>query len=74
MALDNAQTVPDAINNAMQQLIAPLVAALSQGNTPDDALDIIVASYPNLDDSQLQQLLTQALFVADIWGRLNADS
>ncbi|MEX0633425.1 hypothetical protein M8494_20700 [Serratia ureilytica] len=30
MALDNAQTVPDAINNAMQQLIAPLVAALSQ--------------------------------------------
>ncbi|BEL74468.1 DUF935 domain-containing protein [Serratia marcescens] len=74
VALDNAQTVPDAINNAMQQLIAPLVAALSQGNTPDDALDIIAASYPDLDDSQLQQLLTQALFVADIWGHLNADS
>lgn len=73
-ALDNAQTVPDAINQAMLQLIAPLVTALKQGQTPDEALDIIANSYPELDDTHLQQLLHQALFVADIWGRLNAES
>lgn len=74
VALDNAQSVPDAINAAMQKLIAPLVTALRDGTSPDDALDIVAASYPTLDDTQLQQLLAQALFVADIWGRLNADS
>ncbi|KGA31967.1 DUF935 domain-containing protein [Pectobacterium odoriferum] len=73
-ALDSARSTPEAINDAMQALIAPLVTALQQGQTPDDALDIIAASYPALDDSQLQQLLSQALFVADVWGRLNADT
>lgn len=74
VALDSARSTPEAINDAMQALIAPLVTALQQGQTPDDALDIIAASYPLLDDAQLQQLLKQALFVADVWGRLNADS
>ncbi|MCW2480496.1 DUF935 domain-containing protein [Candidatus Symbiopectobacterium sp. NZEC135] len=74
VALDSARSTPEAINEAMQALIAPLVTALQQGQTPDDALDIIAASYPTLDDAQLQQLLKQALFVADVWGRLNADS
>ncbi|WP_350312373.1 DUF935 domain-containing protein [Dickeya fangzhongdai] len=73
VALDNARSTPEAINDAMHALIAPLVAALQNGQTPDDALDIIAASYPALDDAQLQQLLAQALFVADVWGHLNAD-
>ncbi|WP_314140420.1 DUF935 domain-containing protein [Buttiauxella noackiae] len=72
-ALDNTRP-GDAISQAMEKLIAPLVTALSQGQSPDDALDIIAASYPLLDDSQLRQLLQQALFVSDVWGRLNAES
>lgn len=74
VALDAAQTVPEAITHAMSTLIAPLVAALGQGQSPDEAITLIAASYPALDDHQLQQLLTQALFVADIWGHLNAES
>ena len=58
----------------MEKLIAPVIAALNQGQSPDEALDIIAASYPLLDDSQLQQLLKQALFVSEVWGRLNAES
>ena len=63
-----------AIGEAMEKLIAPVIAALNQGQSPDEALDIIAASYPLLDDSQLQQLLKQALFVSEVWGRLNAES
>ncbi|EPV4593762.1 DUF935 domain-containing protein, partial [Yersinia enterocolitica] len=74
VVLDEAQTVPKAINQAMEKLITPLVAALSQGQSPDEAINIIAASYPALDDNQLQQLLAQAIFVADIWGHLNAES
>ncbi|CNL92269.1 Mu-like prophage protein gp29 [Yersinia frederiksenii] len=74
VVLDEALSVPEAINQAMDKLISPLVAALNQGQSPDEAINIIAASYPTLDDSQLQQLLTQAIFVADIWGHLNAES
>lgn len=72
-ALDNTHP-GKVIGEAMEKLIAPVVAALTQGQTPDEALDIIAASYPLLDDSQLQQLLKQALFVSEVWGRLNAES
>jgi phage gp29-like protein len=37
-------------------------------------MDIIAGSYPDLDDSELVTLLEQALFVADVWGRLNSDA
>ncbi|WPU22576.1 DUF935 domain-containing protein [Cedecea neteri] len=73
-ALDNSLQPGAAIGQAMEKLIAPLVTALQQGQSPDDALDIIAASYPQLDDTQLQQLLHQALFVSEVWGHLNAES
>ncbi|SAZ05331.1 DUF935 domain-containing protein [Citrobacter amalonaticus] len=73
-ALDSATRPGESISQAMEKLIAPLVTALQQGQTPDDALDIVAASYPLLDDDQLQQLLHQAIFVSEVWGRLNAES
>ena len=73
-ALDNGRPVPEKIAAAMENLIAPLVAALQDGKLPDEAMDIIAGSYPDLDDSELVTLLEQALFVADVWGRLNSDA
>ncbi|ANZ86631.1 MULTISPECIES: DUF935 domain-containing protein [Enterobacterales] len=73
-ALDSATSPGESIAVAMDKLIAPLVSALSKGQSPDEALDIIAASYPQLDDTQLQQLIKQALFVSEVWGRLNAES
>ena len=73
-ALDSATSPGASIGLAMEKLITPLVTALNQGQSPDEAIDIIAASYPQLDDSQLQQLLAQAIFVSDVWGRLNAES
>ncbi|MGC8341840.1 DUF935 domain-containing protein [Pantoea ananatis] len=72
-ALDNGKPVPEAIAGAMDKLIAPIVAAIRDGQSPDDALNAVAASYPALDDAELVTLLEQALFVADVWGRLNAD-
>ncbi len=73
-AIDKGRPVPEAIATAMEKLVAPLVAALQDGQSPDEALNIIAASYPDLDDSELVTLLEQAIFVADVWGRLNADA
>ncbi|EMB3756954.1 DUF935 domain-containing protein, partial [Salmonella enterica] len=55
------------------QLVAPMIAALSQGKTADEVMNIAAAGYPLLDDTQLRTLLSQAIFVGEIWGRLNHD-
>jgi phage gp29-like protein len=64
--------LPQQLGTAIQTLLDPVVAALSRGESPDAALDLIAEQYPLLDNTELQQLLSQALFVADVWGRLNA--
>jgi phage gp29-like protein len=74
IALDNAPPLSDPISAAMSQLLAPIVSALQSGQSVDDAMNRVATSYPDLDDSTLQQLLAQAIFVADIWGRLHADA
>ncbi|HHR6139930.1 TPA: DUF935 domain-containing protein [Providencia alcalifaciens] len=73
ITLDNARPQSDSISDAMSQLLMPMVAALKQGQSVDEAMDLVAQSYPLLDDSTLQTLLSQAIFVADVWGRLHAD-
>lgn len=70
-AIDKAELPADGLNQAMATLLAPLVEALQQGQTADEAMNILAASYPALDDDALRQFLAQALFVSDVWGQLN---
>ncbi len=61
-----------SIDTAMQALLAPAIAALQAGETPDEAGDALLAAFPSLDGRALETLLARAIFVADIWGRLSA--
>lgn len=73
-AIDNAVLPASQINAGMQELLTPLIEALNQGQTADEAMNILSQAWPDLPDTTLQQLLMQAIFVNDVWGRLNADS
>jgi phage gp29-like protein len=74
LAIDRAELPADDINQGMAELLAPLVQALQQGQSADEAMNILAEAWPTLPDAELRQLLEQAIFVGDIWGRLNADS
>lgn len=60
------------VTQAMQTLLTPLVTALQQGQTPEAVTAMLAEAWPQLDDHALRQLIAQAIFVADVWGRLNA--
>ncbi|MEW9901043.1 DUF935 family protein [Chitinivorax sp. PXF-14] len=65
------QALPgNAIDGAMQALLAPAIAALQAGHTPDEAGDALLTVFPALDSAALEALLARAIFVADLWGRL----
>ncbi|HZZ04630.1 DUF935 domain-containing protein [Paraburkholderia sp.] len=73
-ALDVAagQTPLDEMTEAMQKLIAPVVVALRNGATPDDAFEQLLAANSAMDETAIAELLARCIFVADVWGRLNA--
>ncbi len=73
-AIDRAELPAEAIAQGMNELVAPLVQAIQEGRDADEAMNVLAEAWPELPDETLRQLLTQAFFVADIWGRLNAES
>lgn len=73
-AIDRITLPDDVVGQGVAELLAPLIAALSNGQNADEAMNILAEAWPTLPDDTLRQLLTQALFVTDVWGRLNADS
>lgn len=50
----------------------PILARIEQGAAPDELLGMLADLYPALDADGLQERLARALFVAQVWGRLNA--
>lgn len=61
-----------SVSTAMNDMLAPLMAALSEGMPPEDAMEKLVELYPQLSTAELTQLTSQALFSMEIWGRINA--
>ncbi|HCT7706605.1 TPA: DUF935 domain-containing protein [Morganella morganii] len=72
--LDNAPPLSDPVSEAMNQLLAPMVTALQAGHSADEAMNLVAAGYPLLDDNALRELLERAIFVSEVWGRIHAGS
>lgn len=51
----------------------PVLDALKNGMPPEQILAEMAEWYPKLDDAALTEMLARGLFVAEVWGRLNAD-
>ncbi|MGC0153288.1 DUF935 domain-containing protein [Chromobacterium vaccinii] len=75
-ALDSAvaQLPAAKLSAAMAPVLAPMIAALHAGETPDAAIEKLLEAAPDMDESAIAELLARALFVADIWGRVNGRS
>ncbi|MDB5802277.1 MAG: hypothetical protein JWL63_3216 [Rhodocyclales bacterium] len=74
VALDTAANglSGEALAAQLESMLRPAVEALLAGGDEDAAASALLASYPQLDDSTLVELLGRALFVAETWGRLSA--
>lgn len=74
---DSAQALIDAEGNRdpgyqgiMERMLAPILAALDEGLTPEEILARLDEWYPMLDDDTLTELLTRGMAAADAIGRL----
>lgn len=69
---DTVTSLPvDPLANGMDKLLAPVIQAIRNGETPDAAVEALLAAQPDMDDTAIAELLARAIFVADIWGRVN---
>ena len=60
----------DVLNAQGQALTAVLATAIKDGAAEDSILDVLVDTYPDMDENALQDELERLFFLADLIGRL----
>lgn len=64
----------ELLQSQSEQIIAPVIEALLRARSDTEALGLLAEAFPQMDDQALQENLTRLLFVANVWGRLNASA
>lgn len=57
------------VNSAAEDMLRPLLEQIRTAQTPDAVFALLAEAYPNLQDQTLQELVGQAVFVADVMGQ-----
>lgn len=63
---------PPTQHDQAQALIRPLLDALREGMSPEQALDAVAEGYPAMDADLLTEALARAMFAVELAGRLEA--
>lgn len=69
------QTAIDKIKTpsiSIDQAIRPLIDLINAGQSYAEIEDHLFEKYPDMKTDQIEKLLERAIFVAEVWGRLNA--
>ncbi len=73
------QTALDAAINKLapgdlQAALKPVLDLIAQSADYAEVFDKLAETYPAMDTQQIEETLARALFVADTWGRLSAQT
>ncbi|NJT88395.1 DUF935 family protein, partial [Escherichia coli] len=69
--IDRMGVSPEDWQRSVDPLLKPVIFSVLKDG-PEAAMNKAASLYPQMDDAELIDMLTRAIFVADIWGRLDA--
>ena len=61
----------DELQNQIDPLLAPVMKLIQNARSYEEVMEAIAEQYPNMDDAKFQETLARAIFISDIYGRLN---
>jgi len=71
---DLLKNIPDKyLQLQIEQTLKPVIDLINQSNDYSEVKKNLAKQYPKMNTSQLESLLEKAIFVSEIWGRLNAE-
>jgi phage gp29-like protein len=67
-----ATLTDEELQGQMDKIIEPVLAFIKKNGVTSETLGRLAEVYPDMDDEALQELLGRMLFVAEVWGRIEA--
>ncbi|WP_428562322.1 MAG: phage portal protein family protein [Solidesulfovibrio sp. DCME] len=69
-----AALTPETLHGIAGQLLAPVLDLVESAGSVEAIAERLHGVYPDMDDTTFTDLLTRAVFVASLWGRLSAQA
>lgn len=63
---------PEMMQSQMSPLLQPVIKGLQESGNPDDAMQALIAAFPDMDSAALDKMLGNLMFVAEAIGRISA--
>lgn len=75
-AIDDAvdDISPEELQEQMEGVLKPIIDLIKEGNSFEEIMEKLIEAYPDMDTEAIEQMLARAIFVSELWGRLNATS
>ncbi|MCA0447648.1 MAG: DUF935 domain-containing protein [Bacteroidetes bacterium] len=70
--LSDSKDQVDVQGKMMDLILQPVLDLIGNSASFDDILSGLAKTFPDMDDSQLEASARKAIFISEIWGRLNA--
>jgi phage gp29-like protein len=67
-----AELPPEMLQGIAGKLLAPVIDLVESAGSVEDIADRLHGVYPDMDDETFEDLLTRAIFISAVWGRLSA--
>lgn len=68
-AIDRAASPEQTI---LETTLKPVMDLIRQGDSYDEVEEKLLAQYPAMNAAEVEQMIERAIFVSEMWGRLNA--
>ena len=64
----------DELQEQMDAVLEPVIRQIQNGTDYNEILENLAAQYPKMNSDKLMEFLQRAIFISEVWGRLNANS
>jgi len=73
-ALDDAaeDITPEELQKQMEGILKPIIDLINEGRSYEEVMEKLLETYPDMDTSEVEKMLSRAIFISELWGRLNA--
>jgi len=73
-AIDDAARgiTPEQLQSQIEGVLKPVIELINEGNSYDEILEKLIEAFPDMNTDAVEKMLSRAIFVSELWGRLNA--
>lgn len=74
-ALDDAidSITPEELQAQMESVLKPIIDLIAESGDYNAVMEKLIETYPDMDTKAIEDMLARAIFVSELWGRLNAE-